>query len=352
MPRRNQLVLAATVASAVVAGGAAVATRRGRERNEVPDPEADFLGYPSAVDRERVVRTEDGLALHVEEVGALDAPVTVVFCHGWTNTQRAWVYQRRDLAGPQVRLVFYDQRGHGRSGRPAPRHTDMEILGRDLARVIDATRAPGPVVLVGHSMGAMSIMALIAEQPELVASGGPVAGAALLSTSAGNLARITLGLPPALARTSGVLLPRAYRALERVGDRVDSRRRASTFGAMLARRIGYGQDVPPSMVALMQDMFGQAPLATIAGFGSALLFYDKLTALPALAHTPTLILVGELDILTPVEHSEVLASALPSAEFVVVPGCGHMVMLERHEETSAHLRSLLTRVSAAASPVA
>ena len=51
-------------------------------------------------DRTYSVDTDDGVALHVEEVGPVTAPITVIFAHGWTLRSGAWHYQRLGLAGP------------------------------------------------------------------------------------------------------------------------------------------------------------------------------------------------------------------------------------------------------------
>ena len=63
--------------------------------------------------------TPDGVDLAVREVGPEDAPLTVVFSHGFCLRMGAFYFQRARLTeqwGAQVRMVFYDQRGHGQSG--------------------------------------------------------------------------------------------------------------------------------------------------------------------------------------------------------------------------------------------
>ena len=87
--------------------------------------------------------TDDGVPLHVEINGPATAPVTTIFCHGYTLNQDCWHFQRRDITGH--RLVFWDQRDHGRSGRSAVRGGSIDQLGTDLKAVIDAARpAPPP----------------------------------------------------------------------------------------------------------------------------------------------------------------------------------------------------------------
>ncbi len=343
---RNRVLLATTVGAALAAGGGVqltrrkVSTHRGR-----PDPEALTLAAPARVDRVTPVATSDGLALHVEEVGPLDAPLTVVFVHGWTCTQETWTYQRRELAADDLRLVFYDQRGHGRSERPGDRAEahSIDVLGEDLGRVLDVVAPSGRAVLVGHSMGGMTIMALADSRPELFAVDGRVVGVALLGTSAGGAAATMLGLPVLAAKALKVFGPRGATTLSHYGDRLERRRTPSALTWALANRVSYGGDVPPSLVDLMERMISQSPLATITSFFGALCTHDKLAALPVLRQIPVLVLVGDKDVLTPVDNSRAMVAELPDAELVVLPGAGHMAMLERPALVTLHLRALLRR---------
>jgi pimeloyl-ACP methyl ester carboxylesterase len=88
--------------------------------------------------------TEDGVPLHVEEVGPADAEPTVVLVHGYTQEMAVWHYQRKALAADNPgRLVFYDQRAHGRSGRGPAERSTIDQLGRDLHAVLAATAPTG-----------------------------------------------------------------------------------------------------------------------------------------------------------------------------------------------------------------
>ena len=112
-------------------------------------------------DRSSVVTTPDGVDLAVREVGPEHAPLTVVFSHGFCLRMGAFYFQRARLEqewGPQVRMVFYDQRGHGQSAEAPPDTYTVEQLGKDLETVLAVTAPKGPVVLVGHSMGGMTVL--------------------------------------------------------------------------------------------------------------------------------------------------------------------------------------------------
>src|SRR5688572_32476665 len=132
----------------------------------------------------RTVTTDDGVPLHVEVDGDGTAAVTVLFSHGFTARLAEWQLQR-DALRDRARLVFWDQRGHGRSGWTPLSRATIDRTGRDLGQVLDATTPTGPVVLAGHSMGGMSVMALARQRPDLF--GSRVVGAFLLATSAGGL---------------------------------------------------------------------------------------------------------------------------------------------------------------------
>ena len=340
--------IAAAVVGAVAAGTAAgVALERravGRARR-APDPYADepFGSLHSAA---RTVYADDGVPLHVEIDGDVDGALTVVFVHGFTLSMDCWHFQRRDLRG-LGRLVFYDQRSHGASGRSRREHATIDQLGRDLYAVLNAVAARGPVVLVGHSMGGMTLLALADQHPELfrpIAEGGRIAGVALVGTAAGAFAETIFGIPGIVGRAVRPIAPGAIRAANRRAQLIESGRRAgSDIAFLLTRKLSYGGDVPPSLVAFMEHMVAATPVEVMTEFFDTFLQHDKLDALKVLTDVPTLILCGEEDKLTPVRNSHIMAEALPDAELVVVPGAGHMVMLERPSVVDAALRRLVAR---------
>ena len=350
MNRRLGLVGGALGLLATGAAAAVLAERYvvGRARL-APDPASGEPFFALPADRVLEVTADDGVPLHVEEVGpTTDPALCVIFCHGYANQLATWHFQRQALAAdPPGRLVFWDQRGHGRSGRGAPESATLEQCGRDLAAVIAACAPRGPVVLVGHSMGGMTIMALADAAPELFdpAAGGRVVGVALVATSPGKLAEVTFGLPAALTPVTRRALPvvtRHMRRRPRIFER--TRQLGAELAFVVARRGAFGAgDVGPSLVEFVERMTAETPVDVIAEFYATFTDHDKLAALAALSGLPVLVLVGSRDIVTPVSHSRDIADALPHAEFVVVEGAGHMVQLEQPEVVTAHLRDLLGR---------
>jgi pimeloyl-ACP methyl ester carboxylesterase len=353
---RRKLGLAGGIAGALAVGAAAgLAAERyviGRARLG-PDPDADEPFFELPADRVRRVAADDGVLLHVEEVGPERAPLTVVFCHGYTQQLAVWHYQRQALAAEGLgKLVFFDQRSHGRSGRSRPENATIDQLGRDLLAVLQASAPTGRVVLVGHSMGGMTIMALADQHPELF--GDRVVGVALIATSPGNLASVTFGLPAAMSGINGRVLPYLTRGMQGRPELFESGRRLGTDLAFVAaRRAAFGSgEVSPSLVEFVEKMTADTPVDVIADFYGTFMDHDKLEALGALQDVETLVLVGSRDVLTPVAHSRKIAAELPEAQLVVVEGAGHMVQLERAPLVTLHVRALLRRASRTSSRTA
>jgi pimeloyl-ACP methyl ester carboxylesterase len=364
--RRRAGLLGAAVG--VVAAGTAVgiAVERytiGRSVRQLalshdPGPTDGSGPFGSLRGRPRTVRTDDGVVLYVEvdepaepaaREAASDRP-TLVFVHGYTLNQDSWHFQRAALR-ETYRCVFYDQRGHGRSGRGSTASSTIDQLGRDLHTVLRAVCPSGDVVLIGHSMGGMTVMALADSHPELfrarrgAAAGPRVVGVALISTSAGRFADITLGLPTAGAKLLHSAAPSVLRVLGTQVRLVERGRRAGAdIALLLTRRYSFGSEVSPSVARFTSDMIEGTPIDVIAEFFPTFGSHDKLAALPAMAGIPTLVLVGDHDLLTPPAQSRVVAEALPGARFVEVPDAGHVVLLEHPDVVSDALRTLLVDV--------
>ncbi|MCA1824354.1 MAG: alpha/beta hydrolase [Frankia sp.] len=343
-PRARRGLVAGGVLGAVavgVAAGLAVERRVvGRPRRR-PDPNAREP-FGRLAGRERTVRATDGVPLHVEEVGS--GPLTVVFSHGFALSLAAWHYQRRDLADVG-RLVFYDHRSHGQSGRASRDSCTVEQLGRDLATVIDAVAPTGPVALVGHSLGGMTIMSLARQRPELF--GSRVVGVALVGTSAGGVGETLVRLPVRLmGLLTGRVLPHAVRLAERNAQFVERTRAVgSDLAFVITRGRGFGPHASPSQVEFVERMIAATPIEVITAFTPSIVAHAEYEALGTIARVPTFVLAGDHDRVTPVEHSREIAARIPGADLVVLAGAGHCVMLERAPLVNLHLRAFLRRVA-------
>jgi pimeloyl-ACP methyl ester carboxylesterase len=372
-PARVGLVsLGVGLAAAGVGAALGLAAERAAVRR-VPPEEPQDGDYGTLRAPARIVTASDGTALHVEvdeldpehrrgdrqgsgdrqtfrgrrgSRGKPDDPgLTLVFCHGYALSQDSWHFQRKALRG-RFRMVFWDQRGHGRSGVGPPGSATIDQIGDDLHAVLEAVAPEGPLVLIGHSMGGMTVMSLAESCPELFRN--RVLGTAFVSTSAGGLADVTFGLPR-LGRVVQRMAPSAMKALTRASLWVERGRRiGSDLETVVVRRYSYASAVPDDLVRFTADMIASTQLEVISDFLPTFSEHDKREALAGIDGVEVLIIVGDSDLLTPAEHSEEIVRRLPGAEFVVVRRGGHLLMLEHPEVVTGHLVELVERASRAA----
>ena len=278
------------------------------------------------------------------------APVTVVFSHGYCLSQDSWHFQRAALRG-LVRTVHWDQRSHGRSGRgPDGTTVSIDQLGRDLRAVLDAAAPEGPLVLIGHSMGGMTIMALADRHPEFVRE--RVVGVGFVGTSSGKLGEVNYGLPTAGVNAVRRVLPGVLRALGSQAELVERGRRATAdlFAGLIKKYSFSSKDVDPAVARFAERMIESTPIDVVAEFYPAFAEHDKAAALAAFREVPALALAGDHDLVTPSSHTEAIADLLPDAELVIVPDAGHLVMLEHPEAVTDRIADLLARAGAVPHP--
>lgn len=361
MSRRGKIAGSLAGALGLAAGTAAVGIVR--QQRQISHRAGESIPFGSLRSEPVTVVADDGVTLHVEvdeleapaATGAMDrllrrthaAPrVTVVFVHGYCLNLDCWHFQRAAYRG-LVRTVYYDQRSHGRSGNSDRAHSTIEQLGRDLRTVIDEVVPEGPIVLVGHSMGGMSIVAFAEEFPELI--GTRVVGVGLVSTTAGGLDPGRMLLPMLPARLTGPLASRAVRTLHLGHRAIDGLRRAGSAVATVATdRFAFGEAVPKGYVEFVDEMLAATPFEVVADFFPNFAGLDKFHTVAALGAVPVSIICGTADRLTSIGHSRKLQSRIPGSRLLECEGAGHMVIMERHELVNAELDQLITAAAARA----
>ena len=291
--------------------------------------------------------THDGLTLHVRRHGRPDAELTVVLVHCWTGDQDMWRYQVASLQaefGHEVQVISYDHRGHGESDAAGHDACTVDHLAADLAKVIDELVPTGRIILAGHSIGGMTIMALAEQRPDLLML---VAGTVLVSTSAGDLDTVTRGLPGLVGRRVQDALPYLLAARSRTLTKA-ARRRSPLIETQIVRRLLFGEPRRMRDQALTIECLVNVPAATMTGFFEDVTRrHDRYDVLPALAVAPVHVLVGDRDQLTPPAHAQRLASSIPGARLTIAPGAGHMLNLERDELVTAAIADLVRQAHAA-----
>jgi pimeloyl-ACP methyl ester carboxylesterase len=354
-------VLAAGAAAGVAVERQVIGRRSGQRAQLEAEPFGSIRGTP------HVFTADDGVELYVEidelkrsrrpepaavkrgrlrrKVPAPMEDLTLIFLHGYGLNMDSWHFERRDLAGIGT-MVFYDQRSHGRSGRSPKENVSIEQLGRDLYGILEKFAPTGPVVLIGHSMGGMSIMALAQAHPELF--GDRVIGVGLCSTSAGGLDKVPIALPGRIGMLVRTLATPTVSALARIPDVVERSRKAGTdISYLLTRKYSFGSEVPPAYTEFVNEMIAATPISVIAEFFPIFTLHDKYGALEPLQKVECVVIGGDKDHLTPFEHSEEIVRHVPGAELVEVPNCGHLGLIEHHREFTAALLGMIERAELA-----
>jgi pimeloyl-ACP methyl ester carboxylesterase len=309
--------------------------RRDRRRDdpEAGEPFGGIRGIPATV------TSHDGTKLHVEELGS--GPC-LVFAHGFSLTQDAWHYQRRDLPD-RFRCVFFDQRGHGRSGQPRRDDYSLEALARDLRAVLDWT-GEERVVVVAHSMGGMATLKFAELFPEEL--GDRVAGLALvgstyLDTVRGMTAAVTAR---GAYRAQRALITGAFRFMGQDPVRANQlRRRGSDLGYLGTRLFGFGSEPSPSQVAFIDRTLAGTDVEVWAKVFPSLIDFDLSEVLETL-RLPALIAVGDKDRITPPTAARHMAEKIPGARLLVLEDAGHCAFLEEHEVFDAELAAFASEV--------
>ncbi|MEE3849812.1 alpha/beta hydrolase [Gordonia sp. LSe1-13] len=321
---------AAAVGVGVVAAGigtifAGLLREAFRAERALDDGPDDLLATPGAEPRRMSVETAGGVRLNVEAHGPDDTnDDIVVMVHGWTCSIRYWYPQINHLAATKP-VVAYDQRGHGASqlGRVRP---TIAMLGQDLDAVLDAVVPEGRrAILVGHSMGGMTILSWAAQFPDKISS--RVSSVVLTSTAAQAVVQNHLLIP--------VGLPRYTKPFETtVGKLVTSAPVPlphTAHSAWLSHYIALGPNARKAHVDFVDRMIAECPARSRAGWGSAMGKLEVVAGLEAL-RVPTTVVVGTEDRLTPPVHAEEMAEVLRRngslRDLIVLDGVGHMSSIE------------------------
>jgi 3-oxoadipate enol-lactonase len=250
--------------------------------------------------------TDDGVRLHYKVTGPRSGP-PVLLIQGLGADKHGWDLQRLALACTH-RAVAFDNRGSGRSDKPHGTYS-LEQMASDAVAVMDAAGLETAHV-VGASMGGAISQILALGWPQRVRS------LTLTCTSCRNheWRRELLASWAEIARQRGM-------------------------GAMTsaAARWVIG---PRSFRRLMPAIGWLGPLA----FGRpAHAFAAQVDAILAAIEVPTLVIVGNQDILTPRGDSEELAELIPTAELVVISGAAHGLMIEHASTYNRILLDFLDR---------
>jgi pimeloyl-ACP methyl ester carboxylesterase len=320
----------ATGALTVVGAGAAVAAEFRHRRSVAGDPAWEPLGGKVIS-----IRSADGTELYAEIFGPEGAP-TVVLVPGWTEELQIFDLLTRGLLGRGFRVVSYDPRGQGLSDSSPGLDQNIDRYAEDLTAVLAGTCAGrDDVIVAGHSMGGMSIVAWAAA----VDVSAYARAVGLFSTGVSELVDDLGLLPPTLP-------PETRRAIltPLLGGNQPMIRYSTPASRALSRYAMFGPDATAAHVAFVEPMVwrmhGKLRAAAARTMGDL-----DLTAALGRVNVPTLVVVGDVDRLTPIVHARRIVGGLPQvAEFLVLPRTGHMTPVERPAELADALVRLAESV--------
>jgi pimeloyl-ACP methyl ester carboxylesterase len=178
-------------------------------------------------------------------------------------------------------------------------------------------------------------MELANQRPDIVER---AVAAAFVSTSAGDIDKVTLGLPEVGTRVRAQI-PRILALRSRTLSR-RARRRAPIIERMIVRRFVLGRPMRLADAALTVEGLINSSADTVVGFYEDFITHDRIDAVKAYDDIPVRVLVGTRDVLTPPSHARRLAEHIHGAELVVTPDAGHMLPLERDALVSGTLIKL------------
>ena len=278
--------------------------------------------------------------LYVETDGPATAETTVIFVHGLGDDLLTWDLQRDHLVGVPVRQVYYDHAGFGRSEPRRQKAVQIRHLADDLALLVDG-QPPGPVILVGHSMGTLTVLALATTRPELFGDRVP---AVILAASPGAGRHIQVLFPLWAQPLAGRVILSALRGLVAV--------RANTvvgrgFFVLLAR-LAFGRSTQEQRTLLAHKAASNSA-RTLVEHLSACLEFEEPAAYDVLGQIRTAVLVGSKDHLTPAIGGRRLARLIRGAELTELVGIGHMMHIEAPDSFNAVLDDMLASVTKDAS---
>lgn len=335
MKKRGMAALAGT---AIGLGAGLVAQRSAVNRRRRNDPEAAVGFGTKRGERQRMVRLADGADLYVEEAGPTRSS-GAVFVHGSALRTDLWHYQMDGIG--DHRLVFYDLRGHGRSHPKGDLDFTISNLARDLEAVLDDAELD-EAVIVGHSVGGMIALQLCALRNEWL--GSRIKGLVLCNTTYRPAYDTSVG--GAVVSKIERVMRHPLDAISGHHDRIERLRKIVRPTDQIFFAVAYaafGPGASAKQIDFTYDMTADTSSDVIFDLVKCYRDYDVTDVLSEVT-VPALVIAGTHDRLTIAGASEHIAAHLPKAELRILEGCGHMTMLERHDEFNEMVGSFLDDV--------
>jgi pimeloyl-ACP methyl ester carboxylesterase len=230
----------------------------------------------------------------------------VVLLHGFPLSRAMWVEQLSGI-GSIYRVIAPDLRGHGESPAPEGVYT-MDEMADDVIELVDTLLSDEPIVLGGLSMGGYVALSLVARYPQRVRA------LMLMDTRAG-------------ADT-----PEAAQNREATARAVlDADKASPVVEAMLPRLFSkLTLEERPERVEPLRAVMERTTARGIAGALRGMAMRPDRSGDLARISVPTLVVVGQEDVITPPAEAKALADAIPNARLEVIPKAGHLAPYENY----------------------
>jgi 3-oxoadipate enol-lactonase len=241
----------------------------------------------------------------------------VVLLHGFPLSRAMWAEQVTDI-GAIYRVIAPDLRGHGDSPAPEGTYT-MDEMADDVIDTLDRLHIREPVVLGGLSMGGYVALSLVVRYPQRVRA------LMLLDTQAGADSIEAAAAREVTAKSV-----------------IDAGSAAPIVDPMIGRLFSAGfRETRPERVAPLRAVMEQSTARGIAGALRGMAVRPDRRGDLAKISVPTLVVVGEEDVITPPAVATSLAEAIPGARLVLIPKAGHMAPYENPSATNAAILGFL-----------
>lgn len=238
---------------------------------------------------------------------------TLVFIHGAGNDRTAWRLQTRYFAHHGRSVLAVDLPGHGRSGGTPL--TTIHALADWVPRLLDAAGVEKAAV-IGHSMGALTALETGARHADRVWA------LALLGIAA------TMPVHPELLEAAH---RHEHKSMELIAN----------WGIGRALQVGGMKSPGLWLTGEVLRVTERSRPGSIGVDMAACNDYRDGLAAAEKVRCPTLFMLGDSDQMTPAAKARPLAERIAGSRTVILPRCGHMMMVERPDETLAALKEIV-----------
>lgn len=245
----------------------------------------------------------------------------IVLLHGFPLGRWMWHAQVADLGGV-YRLLTPDLRGHGETAAPEGIYT-IDEMADDVIEWLDSLQITEPVVLGGLSMGGYVALSLVVRYPNRFRALMLMDTKAWADSvdAAANRLRLAQGVEESGDASAVIqgMIPRLFSSLTR--------------------------EQRPDVIGQAAEKMMRTNPRAVAGALRGMAERPDRTAVLGRITLPTLVLVGEDDIITPLVEAQAIAADIPGSTLVIIPHAGHMAPMENPAAVNRAIREFLNRLA-------